>query len=306
MTMSIPQHIDDELKMFASAKHIELEEVRQEYLEIRSDEFIATDAQFGSDEERDLYALQACKVRMTSAPKTEEFKCVPVGFGGLRYTSGKGSKEPELYSEIFGLFPEVDSTPTIRRIQIAKKADPETYKTLNYWPPHLYTVLLSRFQSGDFRAGDARSKWQPNKALVGGDGSPMDTLNFVKRCSIAEVPQNVAQKKGGYTDTGDWRCIEGIVVRVNSGDRKDGLRWALLEIGDGSLYEVKQVDEKRELKPTITCWTTEELLPNEGDKVQVFGTIAMNETDFSMQAYMVRQLITMPTDQEEEPNLGEE
>jgi hypothetical protein len=283
-------NIDDELKLFASAMGLTLEAVRNEFKLIREDPFIATDDQFADDYARDLYALQAMKVRVTSRPKTDEFFCVPIGFGGYRYT-----KNGDLYSEIFGLFPEVDTEgPEIRRIQIAKDANPGVFKTLSYTPAHGYTVLLARFTSGDYRAPDNRSTWDNPQPLVGSDGNPMDTLNFVKKCTIAEIPQNIAQLKSGYPDVGDWRCIEGIIIRTHAGDRKDGLRYALLEIGDGSLIEPKKIDEKRTLEPKITVWLPEELLPNPNDKVRVYGTISMTDDGFSMQGYMVRVIVRMP------------
>ncbi|MHC4750688.1 MAG: hypothetical protein ACYTFW_12530 [Planctomycetota bacterium] len=272
-----------------------LEEVRKEYDVIRQDPFIEKDDQFGSDYERDLYALTAMKVRVTSRPKTDEFFCVPVGFGGFRYT-----KSGDLYSEVFALFPKVDADgPQIRRVQISKDANPAAFKTLSYNPPHSYTVLLSRFTSGDFRAPDNRSDWNNPTPLVRADGSPLDTLDFVRKITIEDFPSNLAQMKGGYPDVGDWRCVEGIVVRTHAGDRKDGLRYSLMEIGDGTVLEPKKVDDKRFLEPTVTVWLPEELLPNPNDKVRVYGTISMTDTAFSMQAYMVRVVIRGPAQETE-------
>ncbi len=280
-------NIDDELKVFASATGLTLEEVRREFEAIRSDPFVNTDPQFPDDYSRDLYALQATKVRLTSRPRTEEHICVPVGFSGFRY-----SKSGETYSEVYALFPELDRDgPVIRRIQIAKNADPSVYKTLSFDPPHAYHVTLSRLQGGDFRAADKSCIWKNPQPIRRQDGTTIDPLDFVRRIKICDVPSNVAQKRGGFIDTCDWRCVEGIVTRVGPGTRDDGLPYTVIDIGDGSVVAPMQIDDTRTLRPTLTVWLPEELRPDVDDLVRVYGTINMSQSGFSIQAYFLRIII---------------
>ena len=265
-----------------------------EFEKMRASDEIVSNEYLATDEQKDSYCLLRLRAGVSNRAEAKEYKCVPIGFGGLRKSIDKKTDKEKIWCEIFALFPsslnegnEGDETPTVRRISVYH--NPEVYKELGYGT-HAYSVVMSKFQDGSYRINDNRSEWVNPQAL----GDVGDILDFIPKIKVVDIPSNVARKVKDYVDSTDWRCLVGIVTQTSVGDRKDGFgKWGSLEVGDGSLLEPVEADAKRTLYPSIRIWCPTELIPNVQEKVAVYGTVAMGDDGFTMQAFMVKRLVKL-------------
>lgn len=261
------------IKEIAAGASVSVEEVRTEWDVVASDDFIPTALASGQfDEERALtYIKSAVHSRFTSLEPAVEQNFVAIGFSSAR----KPQRGGDLYSELFCLFPDLDATPKIRRINV--NGDIYVYKNVSWDPPTYFEdIRLTTFQDGGFGA---------DRRAVFGEGTLTDPnddyLTFVPKIKISEITKNLAKQKPGskgtsWEDSTDWRAITGIVVlgSAKGGERPDGSEWGMFEINDNSLFSPINTDSKTVLTPALTCWCPRELVPTDESIITAFGPIS--------------------------------
>jgi len=253
---------------------VEPEEVRAEWDAVAEDTFIQSAIASGAmDEDMAMtYIKSSVQSRFTSLEPADPYNLVVVGFSGSRKPKGGG----DFYSELYALFPDLDSPPKIRRVTI--KGDHEIYKSMTFEPPTYFEgVRLVRFQDGGFSA-DRRANFSEGTLVSEED----DWLQFVPRIKIADAPRNLSKTRPGsggsaWEDSTDWKAITGIIVlgSAKGGERSDGSgEWGMFEINDNSMMSPVNLDAKTVLTPAMTCWCPRELVPVDESIVRAFGPVS--------------------------------
>lgn len=269
------QRDENWIRQLAEGCSISVDEVQSEWDDVASDTFVSTSLAAGTlDEQGALeYIMSAVHSRFTSLDPADAYNLIVVGFSGARKPRSGG----EEYAELYALFPELDRTPKIRRIQIVGNV--EVYKDMTFDPPMYFEgVRLVQYPDGGFKA-DRRANFD-NGVLT--DPSD-DYLAFIPHIKIAEVPRNLAKRLKGqgtssWEDVTDWRAVRGIVVMGTSrgGETPDGREWGNFELNDNSMMSPIQIEHNIFLTPALTCWCPRELVPTDESIVTAYGTLSKN------------------------------
>jgi hypothetical protein len=262
------------IKNVALGCNVEESEVRSEWDAVASDVFISTALASGqmSEAQAKDYIMAATQSRFTSLDAAEPQNLVALGFSSARKPRGGG----DMYSEIFALFPDLDATPKIRRINV--NGDVYVYKNITWSPPTYFEgVRLIAYQDGGFKA-DRRANFDDGSLTDESD----DYLAFVPTIKIADIPRNLARQRPGtgkqsWEDSTDWRAVIGIVVlgSAKGGERADGSgEWGMFEVNDNSMMSPVNIDAKTVLTPALTCWCPRELVPVSESIVKAYGPLS--------------------------------
>jgi len=283
--VSLPDNVTERIKLINSRTQINIDEIERDYNEIFNDPFIQEDTQFQSDEERHRYAVMVLWTRYVARPPVQEFTLVPIGIGGMRLARSSGKPNCEIYVLIKG-------QNKIKRIACRGPLS-DLYRNVNLFDQ--YTVKLGEFQKGGDLIADNRTKFEKPKRLKLKPAELMSKIG-VKKISVAAASKfPSAQRSDGYLDRGDWRCVQGIIIREYRGTRDDETQFGVYTIADETLNgEPTVADDGTVLLPGFTVWVDPSLMVYQTeDEVACYGTVSVTrEGEAQMNAYSILPIHT--------------
>lgn len=226
MDGTLPEFVEAKLQELSNKLGLSYEDVKEEYMNIFTSDFIQKDPQFQSDEERHKYTLRALKIRLLTMPPVKKYTIIPVGYSDVRFTK-KGQK----ITTIFAIVIQPGKKPKLKRI-VALDRYAEIYKDIELFAK--YEVKLGENRYGDLVV-DSRTRFDEPEYLE------VEPVELMKSLGIPIVPIAQAAKNkslrgaDGYLIETDWRGIRGIIARRVVGKRKDGTSFGLYIVGDESI-----------------------------------------------------------------------
>jgi hypothetical protein len=271
--MNVQQHprVQEIVAKISSLRNIPQEEILNSFLEIFNSPFVQTDATFVTDEDRIEYSLSVLWSRYVLRPPVREVEIVPIGISSPRLT-----KSGELMCNIFVL-----SSTSKKPVRLVLRGREVVERRKSILLGAKYKVKVGTFSTGDL-VGDERTIFEDPRGLE----IPLDKLltalgipSVPKLADLSRYASNVDES--GYVDTSDWRKVEGIIIRKNKGQRKDGTDFWCYTISDTS------IEPSPDTFPGVTVWVDEtQFLYREEDHIIVYGTVHLGNEPY-INGYLV-------------------
>ena len=277
----LPEYVKQRFYQIQQRTGLAIDDILKEYEEIFFDEFVQTDPQFKTDNDRHLYSIRVLVGRLIFRPPVREYEVVPIGLRGKRIT-----KTGMAMSVIYGLVKDKGAT-ALRRI-VLRNSNADDYKNITLFAK--YKVKLGTLQGGDLIA-DFRTRWENPKLIPVEPAKILEKLG-IKRITIAEVPNNLSRiTSTGYVDELDWRIIRGFILRRNTGQREDGTQWGVYTIFDDTVQAEEQITEDgKYIMPGFSVWLDPVLMDYDVESECDFvGTVRATKdgSSYVMDCYLV-------------------
>jgi hypothetical protein len=266
-----PPEVSETISKIVELTSIPPETIRNEYTEIL-EEVKKTFPEFKEDESQHKYAVGILWARYRARGPTKEVSVIPVGFDGVRLRKN-GEKHSKLY---------VITLPKgEKKMVFLSGPEAEMYKTITLGAK--YTVRLMEFKSGHFGA-DNRTRFvnpEMTKVDIMSLYRKLKVYEFENLAAVPTMPSRVQKTSTGeFTDSLDWRIVKGIITRMNTGTRKDGVtQYGVINLSDTSLGQEETVDAQGNvISPTFSVWCDPALM-NWGVESEVYciGTVSFGK-----------------------------
>jgi len=263
--------VTDKLKLLSAKYNIPIEQVTKEYWEFFNDPFVQTDPQFQGDADRHNYCIKVIWVRYASAPPSQEYAIIPIGYSEPRMT-----KQNLLIARILALIKEKDGFE--KRTIICRGDKSNVIKDIQLF--FGYQVALNYFNNTYFTVNKTVFE---NPKL-----SPIDAFTLlrkqvgVKEVKIAETPFSISRKdeQNKFVDEWDLYMVRGIVVRFAKGIRDDGTQWGLYVLSDDSVAgsQPSLTPDGRIIPNQFAVWTpASQVRFDENSEIAAVGTIGLTD-----------------------------
>ncbi|HDN17489.1 MAG TPA: hypothetical protein ENF41_00340 [Candidatus Bathyarchaeota archaeon] len=243
---TLPEYVAEKLQEISHRFSVPFEEVQRQYMEIFNSDFVQTDPQFRSDDDRHAYSIRVLWVRYAAQPPTREYVVIPFGIVEPRVARTSGIKTSRIYvvaQEGEEFKPKV--------IICRGETLSELVNQVELF--HAYKVQLST--SGNLLFATTLTKFTDPRPI------PTEPLKFLTRVvgakviKISETPIYPTETDDkGYINEFDFRIIKGIVLRYNYGTRPDGSKWAVYTIADDSVGAESITDSGVVVPSQFTVW----------------------------------------------------
>jgi hypothetical protein len=289
-----PDYVYERIKLMTRKFNISEDRLLVEFDEFYNTDFVQTDPQFKTIDDRCKYVLEVLWVRYISQPPTEDVTVIPFGITDIRVTpqgaisriyaitKRKGEAKPSL-SVIVNRGPQSTLVDEVQLFYI--------------YP----SVKLSRFSSeGNVFFSTSITRFE-NPQLISEDPLTLLRRIGVVDVKLAEIPSKLSKtidEEHGYVDEFDLRGICGIVQRYNTGKRPSGSDWAVYTISDDSVDpNTDKVSPSGIIIPSqLTVWIPKRFLKYDVDsKIYCVGTIRVSSSkEPFMNAIYVHPIIAKP------------
>jgi hypothetical protein len=289
---SYPEYVVQKIRQLSQRFNIDENTIWKEFEEYYKTDFVQTDPQFKSDEDRYKYVLEVLTVRYKSQLPTTEYLVIPFGITDVRITT------QGLISRIYCIFRKKGETKTKVGVIINRGQQATLIDEVQLF--YMYkNVRLSQFSSeGNVLFSTQLTRFDEPQPI------PNDPLSLLKsvgvvNLKIAETPYKLSKRVGEderYVDEFDLRGVEGIVLRYNIGKRPSGTDWALYVISDDSVSNEQITPEGYIVPSQLTVWVPKRFLKYDIDsKIYCVGTIvAQEKKEPFMNAIYVHPIIAKP------------
>jgi len=287
-----PDYVVQRVKLMSQKFNVSEDTIMREFEEYYKTDFVQTDPQFKSDDDRFKYVLEVLWVRYASQLPTTEFLVIPFGVTDIRITA----QGP--ISRIYAILRKKGETKTQIGVIVNRGQQATLVDEVQLF--YLYkSVRLSQFSSeGNVFFSTQLTKFEEPQPLSD------DPLTLLKRIGvidlkIAETPYKLSKRVGEderYVDEFDLRGISGIVVRYNTGKRPTGTDWAVYTISDDSVSDEQITPEGYIIPSQLTVWVPKRFLKYDVDsKLYCVGTLAISSRkEPFMNAIYVHPIIAKP------------
>jgi hypothetical protein len=264
----------------------------QEFEEYYKTDFVQTDPQFKSDDDRYKYVLEVLTVRYKSQLPTIEVAVIPFGITDIRITP----QGP--ISRIYAILQKRGESRAQIGVIVNRGQQANLVDEVQLF--YLYkSVRLSQFSSdSNVFFSTQLTRFDDPQPF------PDDPLSLLKKIGvvnlkIAETPYKLSKRIGEdskYVDEFDLRGVSGIVVRYNTGKRPSGTDWALYVISDDSVAEEQVTPEGYIVPSQLTVWVPRRFLKYDIDsKIYCVGTLSLSDRkEPFMNAIYVHPIIAKP------------
>lgn len=239
------------------------------YREIYEDDWVQSDPQFRTDEDRHAYAIRVLWVRIAAAPPAKDFVVVPFGYTDARYT-----KAGVLQSRIYVMILEGDSYR--KGVLICKGNQAKLYEDVELFAA--YKIKASPGK-GNVLWATNQTRFENPRPIGINPVQFMTKYVGIKMVRIADTPKALTKTDdNGFRDEFDLRGIVGIVLRFRTGERQDGTTWGVYTISDDSVGTDDVVDEQGNIIPAqFTVWTPKPLIKYDVESECLFvGTVQLD------------------------------
>jgi len=287
-----PVYVINRIKQMSQKFNISESIILQEFEEYYKTDFVQTDPQFKSDEDRYNYVLEVLTVRYKSQLPTIEVLVIPFGITDIRITP----QGP--ISRIYAITRKKGDNKTNVSVIINRGHQATLVDEIQLF--YLYkSVRLSQFSSeGNVFFSTQLTRFEDPQPL------PDDPLSLLKKIGvtdlkIAETPYKLSKRVGEdekYVDEFDLSGISGIVLRYNTGKRPSGTDWALYVISDDSVSDEQVTPEGYVIPSQLTVWIPKRFLKYDIDsKIYCVGTLSLSDRkEPFMNAIYVHPIIAKP------------
>jgi len=287
-----PDYVLERLKVMSQKFNVSESSLLAEFNEYYNTDFVQTDPQFKSDDDRYKYVLEVLWVRYASQPPTTDVLVIPFGVTDIRVTA----QGP--ISRIYAITRKKGETKTQVSVIVNRGQQASLVDEVQLF--YIYkSVKLSQFSSeGNLFFSTPITKFEDPQPI------PDDPISLLKKVGvidvkISETPYKLSRRIGEdekYVDEFDLRGITGIVVRYNTGKRPSGSDWAVYTISDDSVAEEQITPEGYIIPSQFTVWVPKRFLKFDIDsKIYCVGTISLSERkEPFMNAIYVHPIIAKP------------
>lgn len=282
--LQLPQEAQDRLNRIHEMYKIPMQQLLSETEKEFSEEFIQTHAALRTEEDKLNYATKVVLGRYNTRSSLDNYDVIVWGIGKAR------TKPNSKSCEVYVIVEEYDKSgkPVIARAQEPESTHQEKYTVVfrdkdvdnivpTIQPRCMYTVPLATGKAKQTFFADDRSIFEnPIKVDISWD-ELLKTAN-IKRCTIAEVPNNLAKEEktstGTYPDRLDMRVIRGMIGDYRKGGNP-GEEWAFYIISDDSVKEEgTTADGEITIKPSLIVFVNPMWLVLERNNIADFvGTL---------------------------------
>jgi hypothetical protein len=287
-----PDYVLQKIKQLSQRFNISESTILQEFEEYYKTDFVQTDPQFKSDDDRYKYVLEVLTVRYKSQLPTIEVAVIPFGITDIRITP----QGP--ISRIYAILQKRGESKAQVGVIVNRGQQANLVDEVQLF--YLYkSVRLSQFSSdSNVFFSTQLTRFDDPQPF------PDDPLSLLKKIGvvnlkIAETPYKLSKRIGEdskYVDEFDLRGISGIVVRYNTGKRPSGTDWALYVISDDSVAEEQVTPEGYIVPSQLTVWVPRRFLKYDIDsKIYCVGTLSLSDRkEPFMNAIYVHPIIAKP------------
>ena len=241
----LPDFVKEKLQELSERKNVPLEEILELYNELFFDNFVQLDPQFIDDNDRHIYTLRVIKARVLARRPLKKYILIPIGYSEPRKT-----RSGNIIGYIWVVSVE-GGRPKIRRI-LARNELAGAVNEVQLF--NKYEVRLGEMNDGTLVV-DSRTRWENPEPIPIGPREFMEKIG-IKPIPIAKVEENLSRVGStGYVDDTDWKAIQGVILRKNIIQRKDGGEFAILQVVDESVpIEKKVLPDGTVVSPGITVF----------------------------------------------------
>lgn len=283
--VKIPKTILEKIRNVNERTGIDIEELKKDYIERFSSDFIQTDEQFTSDEQRHKHVIMTLWRNYIARPPAKEFIVIPIGYDGAKKTQSSGQLRSVIYAMVKG-------ETGIQQISCLGTSS-EKYKNLNLFLQ--YTVKMGQYKNGDFAADDRAKFMNPRRISL----STEDLLSRLEivQTTIKKAAENKSHvRSDGYTDKKDWRCIRGLISRKWSRTNEDGTELGVYTISDDSIWfdDPQVAPDGTTMSPGFTVWIhPSHMVYETEDQCDFYGSITIDreKQEAQMNCYLALPVI---------------
>lgn len=274
--MELPKYIIERLEAISKRTGESLESLKQEFLELYKSDWIQSDPQFTTDEERLAYAARVFWVRKMAQPPTTEVTVIPIGYVETKISRAKGLPTSRIYVL------RVTEAGLQKTVLVCKGNQADLWEQVQLF--HAYNIRVSIISGGVLLA-TPQTRFENPKPL------PTDIKKLlvehvgVKVFKLRDIHQNISRtvEVGGreLVDEWDLKAIQAIVLRYNTGTRPDGTKWGLYVVSDDSVGVEDEVTEEGKIIPTqLTVWVPSSMVKYDVESELLFvGTVQLDKDD---------------------------
>lgn len=261
--MEYPDFVLKEMKQMQKEYNQSIPNLKTQYEKIYSTDWIKSDEQFESDEDRHSYCIRRLWINLVALGE-ETINVVPFGYVEASTTT-KDIWQSKIYcyAKLGGEW---------KKIPLICQGDTS----------NLYRDVEC-FCGYKIQANNAGAILLASESTEFGEGKPIpqDPVEFlterlgIKKINIAQAVNDRSKvSKEGYADELDMRIIQGIVVDMKRGQRKDGSNWAFYRIIDESAIRERTTRDGKVIPKRFMVWcpSTQQLYDKDSE-IQVVGTI---------------------------------
>lgn len=274
----IPEEYDKKLRKIATRRGMNIDDIRQDFLDFFNSDYVQNDPQFRNDEERYNYTSMAIQTQYQYRFPVEDYMVVPIGIGG-RYKTSNGWR-----ADIYAFVKEGGGTP-LRRVSLMGKEYSKTLSDINLFSK--YNVKLGKYQNSNDYKADTRARWEDPEHFGIEASDVIDRLGL-KRYGVLEVTENPSKKSGDYIVSTDWRSVRGMISYAGSGDKKTGGKWHRYNVIDGECDE-RMSNDGKVINENMTAWSPKRFFGYPRLSLCDFlGTVKIDENGLpTMNCYLV-------------------
>lgn len=267
--MSLPDYVQQKLKEICEKFDVDIDSVTKEYFDIYNSEFVQTDPQFKTDDEKHAYCMRAIWVKYASAMPTKEFEIIPIGFRAPRR-----SKSDNVWrSTIYALIKASDKLEKATIFATGK----HSFIVENISPFCGYKVRLAAWAKDRLSVTNLTKFNSPKLLSV----NPIEILKKflnVKEVKLADTPFEISRMKDEkFVDEWDLKLIRGIVLNFGEGGDEETGRWAYYIISDDTATGEERMTKDGIIIPNrMFVWVPPQFLKYDRDSELAFlGTITL-------------------------------
>lgn len=283
--VKIPKAILEKIRNVNERTGIDVEELKEAYIERFSSDFVQTDKQFKNDEQRHNHVIMTLWRNYIARPPTKKSTVIPIGYDGAKKSQSSGQLRSVIYAIVKG-------KNGLQQISCLGTSS-EKYKNLNLFLQ--YTVKLGQYKNGDFAADDRAKFTNPRRISL----SAEDLLSNLEviTITIKGAAKNASHiRSDGYIDRKDWRCIRGLISRKWSRINEDGTELGVYTISDDSIWfdDPQVAPDGTMLSPGFTVWIhPSHMVYEQEDECDFYGSISFNDEkkEYQMNCYLVLPVI---------------
>ena len=270
--MDYPQEILDKLNNAAQRTNQPLDTMKQFYETEFNEISKLDDSQFQDPLERHRYCIQLFWVKYVTRPPVKPHNIIPLGYSKPRTSKAKGSTSARMYvidatdgklhplvvyEEQFGVIESITLNALYQNVNLGEYNDGITFTADNravFGTPDMVeaspTELISRYSF------------------------PLITIKDIEK----NLSKKITSSTGSFTDELDWKCIRGMIKRVNMS--KDKTRKIGYNVSDLSVVGEPQriLPDGTRREPGLTIWMDEKLMSaDQYDECFFYGPVDKRE-----------------------------